>query len=72
MDIPLEKIELIKLIANTNDKDVLRSVKEVFTVQKEDFWDELTLEQQQSTELSLEQYREGKYSDFNVFIENHL
>ncbi|MEO0058723.1 MAG: hypothetical protein RLZZ312_370 [Bacteroidota bacterium] len=43
MDIQLEKIALIKLIANTNDKDVLRSVKEVFTVQKEDFWDELTL-----------------------------
>ena len=42
MNIELEKSELMKLLAETNDESILASNKKIFTTQKKDFWDELT------------------------------
>lgn len=44
MNIELEKIELIKLLSETNDESIIASIKKIFT-KKKDWWDELSEEQ---------------------------
>ena len=45
MNIQLEKLELIKMLAETNDSDIILSIKKIFANEKKDFWDELSEEQ---------------------------
>ncbi|TRX23466.1 hypothetical protein FNW25_13075 [Flavobacterium franklandianum] len=72
MNIELEKSELLKLLAETNDESIIASIKKIFSTQKKDFWDELTEEQQDILNESLEQYERGEYSSFDEFIKPHL
>jgi hypothetical protein len=73
MDIQLEKLELIKRIAETNDFSIIEAVKNIFTSKKKkDFWDELTEEQKLDINLSLKEFDEGKFSDFEEFILPYL
>ena len=37
MDIQLEKLELIKMLVETNDSDIISSIKKVFATEKKDF-----------------------------------
>ena len=72
MDIQLEKIELIKKIANTNDVAVLDAIKSVFASPKTDFWNELSSEQQLVIEQSIDEYHKNSYSSFDEFISKCL
>jgi TRAP-type C4-dicarboxylate transport system substrate-binding protein len=72
MNIELEKSELMKLLAETNDESIIASIKKIFSTKKKDFWDELTEEQQDILNESLEQYERGEYSSFDEFIKPHL
>lgn len=72
MNIELEKSELLKLLAETNDESIIASIKKIFSTKKKDFWDELTEEQQDILNESLEQYERGEYSSFDEFIKPHL
>ena len=72
MNIELEKSKLMKLLEETNDESILVSIKKIFTTKKKDFWDELSEEQQDIINESLEQYESGKYSSFDEFIKPHL
>lgn len=72
MNIELEKSKLMKLLEETNDESILVSIKKIFTTKKKDFWDELSEEQQDIINESLEQYERGKYSSFDEFIKPHL
>lgn len=72
MNIELEKSELLKLLAETNDESIIASIRKIFTSKKKDFWDELTEEQQDILNESLEQYERGEYTSFDEFIKPHL
>ncbi len=72
MNIELEKSELMKLLAETNDESIIASIKKIFSTKKKDFWDELTEEQQDILNESLEQYERGDYTSFDEFIKPHL
>lgn len=72
MNIELEKSELLKLLAETNDESIIASIKKIFSTKKKDFWDELTEEQQDILNESLEQYERGDYTSFDEFIKPHL
>ena len=72
MDIQAEKIELAKLLLNTNDPGILESIKEIFRKEKTvDFWDELTSEQKNEIEIAQKEVKEGKVSDYDSFLKKH-
>ncbi|GEC70993.1 hypothetical protein SAMN05443543_104176 [Flavobacterium flevense] len=72
MDIQLEKLELIKLLAETNDESIITSIKNIFNSKKKDWWNNLSEEQQNIINESLEEYEKGNFSSFDDFIKPHL
>lgn len=72
MDIQLEKLELIKLLAETNDESIIASIKNIFNSKKKDWWNNLSEEQQNIINESLEEYEKGNFSSFDDFIKPHL
>ncbi|MBU2019744.1 MAG: hypothetical protein KJ941_08870 [Bacteroidetes bacterium] len=72
MDIQLEKQEIIERLLQTNDESIIASIKSLLTKEKKDFWEELTQEQQNEISLSLQEFEEGKVSDFEEFIAPYL
>lgn len=72
MDIQLEKLELIKMLAETNDSDIISSIKKVFATEKKDFWNELSEEQKFEIEESEREYERGEYVNFEEFIKKHI
>jgi TRAP-type C4-dicarboxylate transport system substrate-binding protein len=72
MDIRLEKIELAKKLLATENVSILKSIKELFEKEEKDWWDELTEEQQNILNESMEEYERGEFSSFDDFIKPHL
>jgi hypothetical protein len=72
MNIKLEKSKLMKLLEETNDESVLASIKKIFTVEKKDFWDELTEEQRFEIEEGERQIERGEFVDFEEFIQKYI
>lgn len=72
MDIQLEKIELVKKLLATEDISILNSIKKIFEKEEKDWWDDLTEEQQNILNESMEQYERGEFSSFDDFIKSHL
>jgi hypothetical protein len=72
MNIQLEKLELIKMLAETNDSDIISSIKKIFATEKKDFWDELSEEQKFEIEESEREYERGEYVNFEEFIKKHI
>jgi hypothetical protein len=71
MNIELEKLELMKLLAETNDESVLASIKEIFTTKKKDGWDELTEEQKFEIEESDRQIDRGEFFLYEDVMAKH-
>ncbi|HAH55387.1 MAG TPA: hypothetical protein DCM02_08940 [Flavobacterium sp.] len=72
MNIALEKSKLIRLLEETNDESIIASIKKIFTTKKKDWWDELSEEQQDILNESIEQYEKGEFTSFEKFIKPHL
>lgn len=72
MDIQLEKLELIKKLAETNDFAVVESIKKIFQKEKKDWWNELTDEQKADIEQGERDIENGDYVEFFSFIEPYL
>ena len=72
MDIRLEKLELMKLLMETENPSVLKAVRKIFQKEEKDWWDDLTEEQQNILNESMEQYEKGEFSSFDDFIKPHL
>ena len=72
MNIELEKSELMKLLAETNDESIIASIKKIFSTKKKDFWDELTEEQKFEIEESEREYERGEFVNFEEFIKKHI
>ena len=72
MDIQLEKQELMKLLKETENPSVIKGIRKVFQKEKKDWWDELSVDQQNSLNESLEEYERGEFSSFDEFIKPYL
>ena len=72
MDIQLEKINLIKMIAETDDISVITSIKNFFKPEKKDWWDELSEEQKFEIEEGEREIDRGEYVDFEDFMKKYI
>ena len=72
MDMQLEKKELMKLLKETKNPSVIKGIRKVFQKEKKDWWDELSVDQQNSLNESLEEYERGEFSSFDEFIKPYL
>ena len=72
MDIQLEKIELIKLLLNTDNPKIIQSIKDIFNNSKSiDFWDKLSYNQQLEIKQGSKDIIEGKTNEYESFMVNH-
>ncbi|MFV8368549.1 hypothetical protein [Flavobacterium sp. LB2R40] len=63
MDIQTEKLELIKLLLETDDTSIIIAVKNIFNSQKKDVWKELSPEQQEEIDLEIQEANRGDKVD---------
>ncbi len=72
MNIQTEKIELAKMLLNTNNPKIIQSIKQIFKKEKStDFWDELNTDQQDEIKKASTQIENGIVSDYDSFMVNH-
>jgi len=72
MNIQAEKLELMKLLLNTENPKVIQAIKRVFQKEKPaDFWNELTAEQQQEINEATAEINRGETTDFETFMAKH-
>lgn len=67
MDIQTSKIELVKLILNIENSDFIQKVSDFIKNEKSDFWNELSVAEQNEIRKGIEDLDNGKrieYSDF--------
>ncbi|UGS20830.1 hypothetical protein [Flavobacterium cyclinae] len=68
----MEKLELMKMLMETENPSVLQAIRKIFQKEDKDWWDDLTEEQQNILNESMEQYEKGEFSSFDDFIKPHL
>jgi hypothetical protein len=72
MDIQAEKIELMKRLLDTNNPEIIKSIKQIFKKERStDFWEELTPEQQQEIQEASSEIEKGNKTDYETFISKH-
>ncbi len=72
MDIQAEKLQLIKLILETESPKVLESIRMLLLKEKNaDFWDSLTSEQKHEIELGISEFEKGETIDYDLLIKKH-
>lgn len=68
MDIQFEKIELMKLLLETENPSIINGIKKVFQREKKDWWDELSDEQKADIEEGERQIQNGEFVTFNEMM----
>jgi len=72
MNIQAEKIELAKLLLNTNNPRIIQSIKQIFQKEKfPDFLDDLNSEQIAEIKKASLEIKEGKITDYESFMAKH-
>lgn len=71
MDIQLKKLELIKKIAETEDLAIIQSIQKIFTKKNKDWWDDLTDEQKEDLELSMQEFERGEVVSYESILKRH-
>ncbi|EKT3966753.1 hypothetical protein ACSN7Q_002122 [Flavobacterium psychrophilum] len=61
MNIQLEKLEIIKMLVETNDSSIIESIKKIFKSEKKDSWEELSEEQKTEIEEGERQIEKGEF-----------
>lgn len=72
MNIQTEKLELIKMLVNTNDPIIIQSIKQIFKNENStDFWDDLTADQQKEIQEASSEIEQGKTTDYETFMSKY-
>lgn len=72
MNIQAEKLELVRLIVETDNPSILASIKRLFQKEsKEDFWNKLSDDQRTEILEGLKEVEEGEVADYQEFIKKH-
>ena len=64
MDIQSEKLDLIKMLLETNDKSIIEAVKDILKSEKKEAWKKLTPEQQEEINIVIQKENRGDIVDF--------
>ncbi len=72
MNIQAEKLELVRLILDTDNPGILQSIKHIFSnAQKNDFWDSLPQYKKDDILNGLEEINKGDTVSYKDFIKKH-
>jgi hypothetical protein len=72
MNIQAEKIEIMKMVLETENPGILKSIKKLFTKDsKVDFWETLPQDQKDEILLGIEEIDNKETVDFDEFIRKH-
>ena len=72
MNIQSEKLEIMKLILETNNPRILESIRKLFNKStKVDFWETLTQEQKDDIQQGIMDIENGDVVDYDDFMEKH-
>ena len=72
MNIQTEKLELVRMILDTDNPSILSSIRRIFTSSKEvDFWDSLSQFQKEEILKGIEEVENGETVDYEDFIKKH-
>ena len=55
MDIQSEKLKLIKMLLETDDKAIIESIKNIFKSEKKEAWKQLSAEEQEKIDLKIQE-----------------
>ena len=70
MNIQAEKLELMKLILNTENPSVLQKIKKIFIMEK-DFWITLTKAEQEDILKGIEELERGESYSYDEIMKKH-
>ena len=64
MDIQSEKLKLIKMLLETDDKSIIEAIKNILMSEKKELWEKLTPEQQEEIDIVIQKENRGDIVDF--------
>lgn len=72
MDIQAEKLEIMKMILETDNPGILDSIKKLFKKENHvDFWEALPQNQKDEILLGIEEIEKGETVDYEDFMKKH-
>jgi len=71
MNIQSVKIELLKMIINTDNPSVLEKIMRIFQNEKQDFWTNLSKEDQEEIIAGIDELDKGEKSTYDEIIKKH-
>ena len=71
MDIQAEKIELVKMLLDTENPKIIESIKKIFKKEAADFQDDLSVEQCKEIEKASLEIKNGEVMDYDTFMQKH-
>lgn len=72
MNIQAKKLELVRMILDTDNPSILSSISRIFTISRKiDFWDEIPLSQKEEILKGIEEIDNGETIDYEEFIKKH-
>ncbi|MDP3645260.1 MAG: hypothetical protein Q8S54_19000 [Bacteroidota bacterium] len=73
MNIQAEKIEIMKMVLETENPGILDSIKKLLKKEsKTDFWETLQHDKKEEILLGIEEIENNETIDFDEFIKKHL
>jgi uncharacterized protein (UPF0248 family) len=72
MNIQAEKIELVKMLLDTENPKIIEAIKKIFKKAKAtDFWYDLSIEQRKEIEKASREIENGEVTDYEAFMQKH-
>ena len=72
MNIQADKIQLAKMLLDTDNPKIIESIKKNFKKEKtSDFWDELSLQQRKEIENASLEIENEEVTDYESFMQKH-
>ena len=71
MNIQTVKIELLKMIINTENPSVLDKIMRIFQNEKQDFWASLSKEDQEEILAGIDDLNKGEQYNYDEIIKKH-
>jgi len=72
MNIQAKKLELVRLILDTDNPGILESIKRIFSKSKDkDFWDSIPQEQKDEIMEGIKEIENGETVSYEEFIKQH-
>lgn len=72
MNIQAEKIELIKMLLETENPKIIESIRKIFKKEKtSDFWNDLSEQQRKEIEKASAEIEKEEITDYESFMQKH-